>query len=442
MKFISIQEAIDKSRLSQVRSGSSKSQTKVKVGVRGWIYRERGSNKLKFLVLRDSTNLIQCVLDRKKFEKQWKAIDKLQVEASVEIEGAIKADKRAPTGYEISADKINVVGLSNEFPIQKDLNEELLGDRRHLWLRSQKMIAALKIRSDVIFALHEYMHKKGFVEVEAPSLSGATSEGGSETFEVKYFDRKAYLTQSWQFYAENIISAVEKAYAIAPSFRAERSKTPWHVTEFLHFEVEGAWMNLNDDMKLAEDCIIYVMQKILKENKKELEILEVDISLLKKVKAPFKRVTYEEAIKKLKEKGHRIKHGGDFGAHEERGLAKYYGDKFVFVTNYPLTLLKFYHGEDPKKPGTGTNFNLLAPNIGELVDGSQREPSLKKIQERLKKAKVDLGASDWYLDSRRYGSVPHAGFGLGVERFVAWICGFDTIKDAIPFPRTPNRLNP
>jgi len=442
MKFISIQEAINKGRLSQARSGSSKSQTKEKVAVRGWAHRERGSNKMKFIVLRDSTNIIQCVLDRKNFEKQWSEIDKLQVEASVEIEGTIKADKRAPTGYEISVDKINIVGLSNEFPIQKDLNEELLGDRRHLWLRSQKMIAALKIRSDVIFALHEYMHKKGFVEVEAPSLSGATSEGGSETFEVKYFDKKAYLTQSWQFYAENIINAVEKAYAIAPSFRAERSRTPWHVTEFLHFEVEGAWMNLQDNMKLAEECVIYTIQKILKENKKELKILEADISMLKKVKAPFKKITYKEAVKKLKEKGHKIKYGNDFGAHEERGLAKYYGGDFIFVTNYPLEILKFYHGEDPKNPGTGTNFNLLAPKIGEMVDGSQREPSLKKIQERLKKAKMNLGASDWYLDSRRYGGVPHAGFGLGIERFVAWICGFNTIKDAIPFPRTPTRFNP
>ena len=428
MKFISIQEAINKG--------------KGKVAVRGWIYRERGSNKLKFLVLRDSTNIIQCVLDRKKFAKQWAEIDKLQVEASVEIEGTIKADKRAPTGYEISVDKLNIVGLSNEFPIQKDLNEELLGDRRHLWLRSQKMIASLKIRSDVIFAFHEYMHKNGFVEVEAPSLSGATSEGGSETFEVKYFDKKAYLTQSWQFYAENIINAVEKAYAIAPSFRAEKSRTPWHVTEFLHFEVEGAWMDLQDNMKLAEECVIYTIQKILKENKKELEVLEADISMLKKVKAPFKKITYKEAIKKLNEKGHKIKYGSDFGANEERGLAKYYGGNFVFVTNYPLEILKFYHGEDPKSLGTGTNFNLLAPKIGEMVDGSQREPSLEKIQERLKKAKMDLGASDWYLDSRRYGSVPHAGFGLGIERFVAWICGFDTIKDAIPFPRTPNRINP
>ena len=428
MKFISISEAIKRG--------------KGRVAVRGWVYRERGSNEFKFIMLRDSTDIIQCVLKREKFKNQWKDIDALQIEASLELEGIIKRDKRALTGYEISVDKIKIIGTSNEFPIQKDLNEELLGDRRHLWLRSRKMTASLKIRSTVLFAFHEYMRKNGFTEVEAPSLSGATSEGGSETFEVKYFDKKAYLTQSWQFYAENIINAVEKAYTIAPNFRAERSRTPWHVTEFWHFEVEGAWFNLQDDMKVAEECILYALDKVLKENKKELEILDVDLSRFKKIKAPFKRMTYKDAIKKLKEKGHKIKYGDDFGADDERGLAKYYGDSFVFVTNFPLQLLKFYHGEDPKNPGTGTNFNLLAPRVGELVDGSQREPDLKKIVERLKKAKMDLGASDWYLDSRRYGSVPHAGFGLGVERFVGWICGFNTIKDAIPFPRTMTRINP
>ncbi len=428
MKFISISEAIEKK--------------KGKIAVRGWIYRERGSNKRKFLILRDSTDIIQCVLEREKFEENWEEIDKLQVETSVEIEGIIKADKRAPTGYEISVDKINIIGFSNEFPIQKDLNEELLGDRRHLWLRSRKMTASMKIRSAVLFALHEFSHKNGFIEIQAPSMSGAASEGGSEVFEVNYFGKKAYMTQSWQFYAENFVNAFEKVYAIAPSFRAEKSKTPWHVTEFWHYELEGAWMNLEDDMNIAEKCIVYVIDKILKENKKELEILEADISMLKKVKSPFKKISYKEAVEKLRTKGHKIKYGDDFGSAEERSLAKYYGNSFVFVTNYPLSLLKFYHGEDLKKPGTGTNFNLLAPKIGELVDGSQREPNLDKIIERLKKAKIDLGASNWYLDSRRYGSVPHSGFGLGIERLVAWICGFDTIKDAIPFPRTPNRFNP
>jgi len=428
MKFISIKDAMKK--------GTGK------VAVRGWVYRERGSNKMKFIVLRDSTNIIQCVLKREGFEKQWEEIDSLKIESSVEIEGEIKKDERAPTGFEISVSKFNLVHLAEDYPINKDVNEELLGDRRHLWLRSRKMIASMKIRSTVLFALHECSHKLGFTEMHAPSMSGASSEGGSEIFEVKYFDKKAYMTQSWQFYAENFINAVEKVYAIAPSFRAEKSKTPWHVTEFWHFELEGAWMNLKDDMDVAEECVVYVIEKVLKECQDELEIVGADIGKLKKVKKPFKRVTYAEAIEKLKENGHKINQGDDFKSAEERSLAKYYGGGFVFVTNYPLKLLKFYHGEDLENPGTGTNFNLLAPGIGEMVDGSQREPDLNKIIERLKKAGMDLGISDWYLDSRRYGSVPHAGFGLGIERFAAWICGFDTIKDSIPFPRTPTRINP
>jgi len=428
MKFISLAEAIKKG--------------KGKVAVRGWVHRERGSNKMKFIVLRDYSDLVQCVLHYEDFSKQWDEIDKIQVEASVEVEGKIKADKRAPTGFEIQVEKIKVVGKSEEFPIQKDLNEELLGDRRHLWLRSRKMVAALKVRSTVMFALHEYIRTLGFIEVEAPSLSNATSEGGSETFEVKYFGKKAYLTQSWQFYAENIINAVGKAYAMAPSFRAEKSKTPWHVTEFWHFEVEGAWIDLKENMDIAERCIVYTIKKVLKDNKKDLEVLGADIDFLKKVKAPFRRITYRQAIDMLNKKGHKIKYGDDFGSAEERSLAKYYGNNFVFVANYPLNLLKFYHGEDPKNKGTGTNFNLLAPGVGEMVDGSQREPDLDKIQKRLKKSKMDLGNSDWYLDSRRYGSVPHSGFGLGVERFVAWICGLKTIKDVIAFPRTPTRFSP
>lgn len=428
MTFISISEAIEKGKGS--------------VAVRGWIYRERGSNEFKFIILRDSSDIIQCVLKKEKFQKQWLDIDKLQIEASVEIEGIIKKEKRAPTGYEILADKINIIGLSDGFPIQKSLNEELLGDRRHLWLRSRKMSSVLKIRSTLLFALHEYLRKLDFVEIEAPSFSDATSEGGATTFEVKYFDKKVYLTQSWQFYAENIINAIEKAYAIAPSFRAEESKTSRHLTEFWHCEVEAAWMNMDDILKVGEGCIVYCIQKIIKENKKELEILNVDISRLKKVKAPFPKITYKNAIKKLHEAKHKIRYGEDFGANEERDLAEHYGGNFIVVTNYPLEILKFYHGEDSKNPGTGTNFNILASGIGEIVDGSQREPDLDKIKERLKKSKIDLGASDWYLDSRRYGSVPHSGFGLGTERLTQWICGLDNIKDAIAFPRTMTRTRP
>ncbi|MFB6246637.1 MAG: asparagine--tRNA ligase [Candidatus Pacearchaeota archaeon] len=432
--FVWIQEAMDKAEKS--------SEEGLEVSVRGWVYRERGSNKNKFIVLRDSSNTIQCVLKRENLESKWEEIDKIRMESSVEIHGTIKQDSRAPTDYEIQVSDINIVGFSEDFPINEDLNEQQLGDRRHLWLRSRKMTSALKVRSTVLFALHEYIRSQDFVEVEAPSLTGSTSEGGSETFEVKYFDKKAALTQSWQFYAENIINAIERAYAMAPSFRAEKSKTPWHVTEFWHFEVEAAWANLNDIIEWAEGCIKHVCEKVLKENKKDLENLGADTEKLERVKNKFKVVTYDEAIKVLQEQGHSIEYGQDFGSHEERGLAEHYDKNFVFVTNYPLEILKFYHGEDSEKPGTSTNFNLLAPKIGEVVDGSRREMDLERIRQRLEKEEIDLGKSDWYLDSRRYGSVPHAGFGMGVERFVAWICDLDTIKDAIAFPRTPTRLNP
>ena len=244
-----------------------------------------------------------------------------------------------------------------------------------------------------------------------------------------------------QFYAENLVSAFEKVYAMAPSFRAEKSKTSRHLTEFWHFEVEAAWADMEEIITVAEGCVQNVIKNVLIKNKKELETLKLNKNRLEKIEIPFPRITYRKAIEKLSEEGYNIKYGDDFGAKEEKRLAEYFNN-FVIVTNYPLEILKFYHGEDPKNPGLGLNFNILAPGIGEVIDGSQREPDLNKIIERLKKAKINLGKSDWYLDSRRYGSVPHAGFGLGVERLVQWICNLDNIKNAIPFPRTMTRLTP
>jgi len=414
---------------------------KGKVALRGWVYRERGSSKVKFIVLRDSTDIIQCVFERKKFEKQWGEIDKLQIEASVKISGTIKKDKRAPTNFEIDVDEIEIVGTSENFPINKYQSEEFLLDVRNLAIRSRKLSASLKIRSTVMGALHEYIRSLGYTEVEAPSFSGETSEGGSEVFKFNYFGKTAHLTQSWQFYAENLVSAFEKVYAMAPSFRAEKSKTSRHLTEFWHFEVEAAWADMEEIITVAEGCVQNVIKNVLIKNKKELETLKLNKNRLEKIEIPFPRITYRKAIEKLSEEGYNIKYGDDFGAKEEKRLAEYFNN-FVIVTNYPLEILKFYHGEDPKNPGLGLNFNILAPSIGEVIDGSQREPDLNKIIERLKKAKINLGKSDWYLDSRRYGSVPHAGFGLGVERLVQWICNLDNIKNAIPFPRTMTRLTP
>jgi len=430
MKFISIQEAINKGR--------------GKVAVRGWVYRERGSNKMKFLVLRDSTNLIQCVLDRKKFKKQWEDIDKLQVEASVEIEGGIKSDKRAPTGYEISVDKINIVGLSDEFPIQKDLNEELLGDRRHLWLRSRKMMAIMKIRSTVIGALHEYFRGKGFYEFQSPIIIPGGAEEGPTMFDLNYFGKRMYLAQTWQLYAEAAIYSLGKVYCVAPSFRAEKSRTSRHLTEYWHTEMEVAWANLDELMDYAEEMTKHVVKRVLERNKNELRILERDVEKLKPtVKKKFPRITYDEALKLLKQKKKAsVAWGKDLRTIEEEKLMELY-DTPVLVHHYPKDIMAFYKPRDPKKPKTARCFDMLAPEAnGELIGGSERDTNIEELKKSLKAKGEKLEDYSYYFDIHSYGAVPHGGYGLGTERLVKWICGLDTIKDAIAFPRTMTRMNP
>lgn len=429
-KFLSISQAMKKS--------------KGKVAVRGWIYRERGSNEFKFLVLRDSTDIIQCVLRREKFEKQWQDIDKLQIESSVEVEGEIKKDKRAPTGFEIQVDKINIIGFSDEFPIQKDLNEELLGDRRHLWLRSRKMTAVMKIRSTIIGALHEYFRGKGFYEFQSPIIISGGAEEGPTLFEVKYFDKKMYLAQTWQLYAEAAMYALEKIYCVAPSFRAEESKTPRHLTEYWHTEMEVAWANLDEIMDYAEEAIKYVLKKVLETNKKELEILERDVKkLMPSLKKKFPRMTYDNALKILKEKKKiKIEWGKDLRTIEEEKFMELY-DTPVFVHHYPKEAMAFYKPRDSKNPKTARCFDLLAPEgNGELIGGSERDINIDELKKSLKAKGEKLEDYSYYFDIHSYGAVPHGGFGLGTERLVKWICGLETIKDAIAFPRTMSRMKP
>ncbi len=433
-EFVSIQEAM--------------TQGKGKVAVRGWIHRERGSNKIKFLVLRDATNIIQCVLEKDKFEKQWDEIDKLQIEASVEIEGEIKEDKRAPSGFEINASKINIVGLSNEFPINKDLNEELLGDRRHLWIRSRKMQAILKIRDTVLTALREHWHSKGFYEYHSPTLLGMQAEGGATLFKVDYFGKPLYLSQTWQLHAEAGIFSLEKIFTIQPSFRAEKSKTSRHLTEYWHAEMEAAWENfeyLQDD---AEEAIKHIVKRVLEKNSSELAILERDVSKLEPVlKKKFPRMTYDEVLKILKDKKKiSIPWGKDLRTIEEDKLSELY-DTPIIVTHYPKEVKAFYMKEAPKgtsKQGAVVlGFDMIGPEgYGELVGASQREESIEKLKENLEAQGEDPSKYEFYFDTRRYGSVPHGGFGLGVERVISWICHLDSIKDAIAFPRTMTRYNP
>jgi asparaginyl-tRNA synthetase len=434
MKFDSIQEAIKKGR--------------GKVAIRGWVHRARGSNKFMFIVLRDSTGLVQCVVNRKKFEKQWVEIDKIQMEYSLEIEGTIKEDKRAPTDYEVQVAKITIIGESDEFPIQKDLNEELLGDRRHLWLRSQKMTAILKIRSTVFGAIHEYFRGENFYEFQSPIFQSVQCEGGSSLFNVDYFGKKGvFLAQTWQLFAEPAIFSLEKIYCIAPSFRAEKSKTSRHLTEYWHAEMEVAWAKFDDIIDYGEGLLKHVVKTVLEKNKEELKILERDVKKLEPtVKKKFPRITYDEALKLLKSKKKMdVVWGKDLRTIEEDKLSELF-DTPIAVTGYPKVVKAFYmkepEGNDSKKPiVNGVDF--IAPeHYGEIIGGSEREHDIEKIKKRLKEEGEDTKEYEFYLDTRRYGSVPHGGFGMGVERIISWICGLDTIKDAIPFPRTMGRTKP
>jgi len=431
MEFIGIQEALEK------KTGDVK--------IRGWIYRERKQKDIVFLIVRDRSNIIQTVVKNDNVsEKEWEDANKLLIESSVELEGTIKEDKRAVTGYEIQVKRLNVIGFADVFPITKDQSDEFLLDNRHLWLRSRKMTSILKIRSTVFRTIHEYFRKCGFYEHQSPSFTPNACEGGSTLFKVDYFGKPMYLTQSWQLYAEAVIFSLEKIYCIAPSFRAERSKTSRHLTEYWHAETEAAWYNVNDMINLAEELIKYIVKTVLEENKEDFKILERDVEKLKvSLNKNFPRITYDEALELLgKKKNMKIKWGKDLRTIEEEKLVELF-DTPVFVTNYPKEIKAFYMKENEKNPKVVLCFDCLAPEgYGEIMGGSERESDAKKIEQRLKQQGEKVKDYEWYLDLRKYGSVPHSGFGMGVERIISWICKLDNIKDAIAFPRTMVRYTP
>ena len=430
MQFISIKEAMNK--------GSGK------VAVRGWVYRERGSNVIKFIVLRDSSNIIQCVLEKNKFsENEWKNIDKISIESSLEIEGEIVKDERAPTGYEIKVGKINIIQIADKFPITKDNSSEFLLDVRHLALRSRNLTAVMKIRSTVMKAFRDFYDKRSYYELAPPILTPNACEGGATLFEVKYYKDKVYLTQSWQLYAEAAIFALEKIFCISPCFRAEKSRTSRHLSEFWMAEMEATWMELGELTKSAGECVEYIVQEVVINNEEELKLLGQDVEKLKKIKMPFPKITYTEALKLLKEKeGVNIPWGKDLRTVEEDLITKHF-DKPVIIINYPKEIMAFYKPKDPKDTKTALCFDMLAPGgYGEIIGGSQRDTNIEELKKALKAQGEKIENYEWYLDTRRYGSVPHSGYGLGVERIVSWICKLDNIKDAIPFPRTMVRWKP
>jgi len=429
--FISVQDAI--------KQGSGA------VKVRGWVYRERKSKEIAFIVLRDSSNIVQCVVKKANVSgKEWADAEKVLIESSVEIEGEIKEDKRAPTGYEIAVNKINVIHFAEVFPINKDQSPEFLADNRHLWLRSRKMTAILKIRSTVFGAIHEYFRGKGFYEYQSPIFQAVQCEGGSTLFSVNYFGKPVFLAQTWQLYAEPAIFALEKIYCIAPSFRAEKSKTSRHLTEYWHAEMEMAWASFADIQGYAEGVMKHALKKVLENNMEELKILGRDAEKLKPAaEKPFPRITYTDALKILKEKNKMdVEWGKDLRTIEEDELVKNF-DTPVIVTHYPKIVKAFYMKEDAENPEVVLGCDILAPEgYGEIIGGSEREPDLEKIKQRLVEQGEDPPQYEFYLDTRKYGSVPHGGFGMGVERLVSWICGLESIKDAIPFPRTMLRYKP
>lgn len=414
------------------------------VTINGWVYRERGSNKIKFIVMRDHTNTIQCVLKKNDFsEDKWEEAVSVQIEASMEITGTIKADERAPTGYEIQVSDFKIIGPSDTFPITKDQSPEFLLDQRHLWLRSRYMTAVMKVRNTVMQAFRNFYLDNGYYEWSPPILQPSQSEGGSTLFEVKYYKEKTYLTQSWQLYAEAGIFGMDKLFCISPCFRAEKSKTSRHLSEFWMAEMESSWMELPQLVESAEKCVAYIVKEVVEKNKPELEELGQDVEKLKNIKAPFPKLTYEEALKILKEKDDlEVPWGKDLRTIEEDTLMKHY-DKPVIVTNYPEETMAFYKPEDPEKPGTALCLDMLAPEgYGEIIGGSQRDTDIERMKKKLEEQGEDPENYEWYFDLRRYGSVPHSGYGLGIERVVAWLCGLDNIKDSIPFPRTMLRFTP
>ena len=435
-------EKIIWTKINEILIGKKTNKT---INLRGWIYRTRSSGNIVFSIIRDSSGIIQATIIKENLtDNEFENAKKALIESSIEIKGEVKEDKRAPGGYEIHVTNFNVINFAEPFPIVKDQSPEFLLDQRHLWLRSKHLTSILKIRSTIVGAIHNFFREQGFYEFDAPVLQPNQCEGGSTLFEVKYYDNKTYLSQSWQLYAEAAVFSLEKIYNMGPTFRAEKSKTSRHLSEFWMAEMEAAWMDLKDITEIAKNEIRYILKDVLKYNKNELEILGQDIKKLEKISnSKFPTITYTEAINILNEKENiNVEWGKDLRTIEEEKLMNNF-EAPVVITNYPLEIMAFYKPKDPNDKKTALCFDMIAPEgYGELIGGSQRSLDINEMTKRLKEMGEKIDNYQWYFDLRRYGSVPHAGYGLGVERVVAWICGIDNIKDAIPFPRTILRFRP
>jgi len=415
------------------------------VKISGWIYNKRSSGKIHFVVVRDGTGILQCVMVKGMIsEEAFNSFDTLTQESSLNVAGKIKKDDRAPGGYEMELSNIEIIQIAKDYPITpKEHGVDFLMDIRHLWLRSSRQHAILRVRHQIIKAIREFFDNRGFVLMDAPIFTPAACEGTSTLFETDYFDLgKAYLTQSGQLYAEAGAMAHGKVYVFGPTFRAEKSKTRRHLTEFWMVEPEVAFADLNDNMELAEEFLEHIASSVLKNRSAELKTLERNTKFLETVKKPLPKISYTEAVEILKKKGINFEWGNDFGGTDETVISEQF-DRPVIVHRYPTKVKAFYMKRDPQNPDLALAMDVLAPEgYGEIIGGSQREDDYDALIQRIKEHNLPQSAFEWYLDLRRYGSVPHAGFGLGLERTVGWICGLDHVRETIPFPRMIYRLNP
>jgi asparaginyl-tRNA synthetase len=415
------------------------------VTVRGWAVTTRSSGKIAFLVLRDGSGHVQCVLSRKEVgDADWTSFGTLTHETSVEVTGTVRAEPRSPGGFEMSVTGLRVLGPSPDFPIApKEHGTSFLFEHRHLWLRSRRQVAIARVRHEVVQAIRDFFYQEGFVLVDTPILTGAIGEEAGNLFSTDYFDLgKAYLAQTGQLYVEAAAAALGKVYCFGPTFRAEKSKTRRHLTEFWMVEPEVAFSDSNDNMRLQEAFVSSIVARVLDRRKAELAELERDTSPLERVMPPFARISYTDAVARLNALGSDLAWGQDLGGDDETLLARQY-DRPLFVYNYPKEVKAFYMKENPDDPRTVLNNDCLAPEgYGEIIGGSQREDDYDKLLARIHQQHLDPEAYRWYLDLRKYGTFVHSGFGLGVERTVAWVCGLAHIREAIAFPRQIHRLYP
>ncbi|BBN98876.1 asparagine--tRNA ligase [Sporolactobacillus terrae] len=428
-----------------VRISEVKDHLGDEVTIGAWLANKRSSGKIAFLELRDGTGFIQAVVLKNEIsEENWEKAKELTQESSLYVTGSVREDKRAPSGFELTVTDLEIIQMAHDYPITpKEHGVEFLMDHRHLWLRSSRQHAILRIRNEVIKATYDFFNDHGFIKVDPPILTGSSAEGTTDLFHTKYFDRDAYLSQSGQLYMEAAAMAFGKVFSFGPAFRAEKSKTRRHLIEFWMIEPEMAFCDHEESLKVQENYVAYLVQRVLNNCQSELKAIGRDTTRLEKIKAPFPRISYDEAIDFLKKEGFNdIEWGDDFGSPHETAIAEHF-DVPVFVTKYPTKVKAFYMKPDPERDDVVLCADLLAPEgYGEIIGGSQRIDDLELMKKRYEAFHLTDPAYQWYLELRQYGTVPHSGFGLGIERAIAWICGLDHIRETIPFPRLLNRIYP